>query len=244
VTPEIDQRLTQYSSPLAERYASAEMLRLWSPSTRHGLWRQLWLALAEAEKSLGYDIPDEAIAQMRQHLDDIDFVSVAAYEKRFRHDVMAHVHAFGDAAPAAKGVIHLGATSAYVTDNTDLIQMRRGLDLLRSRVISALRALAGFARKWKDEPTLGYTHLQSAQLTTVGKRATLWMQDLVLEHAPPIGPAHDGWQARDALDAGSRAGPDGSRLPSCDAPVSRRQRHDGDAGQFPSALRRRSREGS
>jgi adenylosuccinate lyase len=166
---------------LAERYASAEMLRLWSPATRHGLWRQLWLALAEAEKSLGYGIPDEAISQMREHLDNIDFVAVAAYEKRFRHDVMAHVHAFGDVAPAAKGIIHLGATSAYVTDNTDLIQMRRGLDLLRGRVVSALRALASFARKWKDEPTLGYTHLQSAQLTTVGKRATLWMQDLVLD---------------------------------------------------------------
>jgi adenylosuccinate lyase len=166
---------------LAERYASAEMLRLWSPATRHGLWRQLWLALAEAEKSLGYDIPDEAIAQMRAHLDDIDFVTVAAYERRFRHDVMAHVHAFGDVAPAAKGVIHLGATSAFVTDNTDLIQMRRGLDLLRGRVIAAVRALAAFARKWRDEPTLGYTHLQSAQLTTVGKRATLWMQDLVLD---------------------------------------------------------------
>jgi adenylosuccinate lyase len=166
---------------LAERYASAEMLNLWSPATRHGLWRQLWLALAEAEKSLGYNISDEAIRQMREHLDDIDFVAVAAYERRFRHDVMAHVHAFGDVAPAAKGVIHLGATSAYVTDNTDLIQMRRGLDLLRGRIISALRALAAFARKWKDEPTLGYTHLQSAQLTTVGKRATLWMQDLVLD---------------------------------------------------------------
>jgi len=181
VTPHIDQRFTQYSSPLAERYASAEMLRLWSPATRHGLWRQLWLALAEAERALGYDIPEEAIRQMRQHLDDIDFDAVAAYERRFRHDVMAHVHAFGDVAPAAKGIIHLGATSAYVTDNADLILMRRGLDLLRGRVVTALRELAAFARKWRDEPTLGYTHLQPAQLTTVGKRATLWMQDLVLD---------------------------------------------------------------
>ena len=176
-----DQRFSQYSSPLAERYASADMLRLWSPAARHGLWRQLWLALAEAEQALGVPIPDEAIAQMRRHLDDIDFGAVAAYERRFRHDVMAHVHAFGDAAPAAKPFIHLGATSAFVTDNADLILMRRGLDLLRGRVVSALRALAAFARQWRDEPTLGYTHLQPAQLTTVGKRATLWMQDLVLD---------------------------------------------------------------
>ena len=181
MTPQIDQRLTQYSSPLAERYASAEMLRLWSPAMRHGLWRQLWLALAEAERALGYKIPDEAIAQMRAHLDDIDFSAVAAYERRFRHDVMAHVHAFGDVAPAAKSFSHLGATSAFVTDNADLILMRRGLDLLRGRIITALRALAAFARDWRDEPTLGYTHLQPAQLTTVGKRATLWMQDLVLD---------------------------------------------------------------
>ena len=181
MTTQIDQRFTQYSSPLAERYASPEMLRLWSPAMRHGLWRQLWLALAEAERSLGYPVPDEAIEQMREHLDDIDFTAVAAYERRFRHDVMAHVHAFGDVAPAARGIIHLGATSAYVTDNADLILMRRGLDILRGRVISVLRALAAFAREWRAEPTLGYTHLQPAQLTTVGKRATLWMQDLVLD---------------------------------------------------------------
>jgi len=181
VTPSIDQRLTQYSSPLSERYASAEMLRLWSAATRYGLWRQLWLALAESEQALGVPIPDEAIAQMRAHLDDIDFTAVATYERRFRHDVMAHVHAFGDVAPAAKPFIHLGATSAFVTDNADLILMRRGLDLVRGRLVTALRALAAFAREWRDEPTLGYTHLQPAQLTTVGKRATLWMQDLVLD---------------------------------------------------------------
>jgi adenylosuccinate lyase len=157
------------------------MLELWSPRTRYGLWRRLWLALAEAEKELGVAIPDEAIAQMRQHLDDIDFDSVAAYERRFRHDVMAHVHTFGDAAPAAKPFIHLGATSAYVTDNADLILMRRGLELLRGRILSVLQSLASFAREWKNEATLGYTHLQPAQLTTVGKRATLWMQDLVLD---------------------------------------------------------------
>jgi adenylosuccinate lyase len=157
------------------------MLELWSPKTRYGLWRRLWLALAEAEKQLGVPIPDEAIAQMRAHLDDIDFDQVAAYERRFRHDVIAHVHAFGDVAPSAKAFIHLGATSAFVTDNADLILMRRGLELLRGRLLGVLQALAAFASKWKNEPTLGYTHLQPAQLTTVGKRATLWMQDLVLD---------------------------------------------------------------
>ncbi len=171
----------RYSSPLAERYASQAMLELWSPATRHGLWRRLWLALAEAERELGVAIPEDAIRQMRANLDKIDFDAVAAYEKRFRHDVMAHIHAFGDVAPKAKPFIHLGATSAYVTDNADLILMRRGLDLLRGRVVDVLRSLAAFAEKWRNQPTLGYTHLQPAQLTTVGKRATLWMQDLVLD---------------------------------------------------------------
>src|SRR5688500_2818395 len=157
------------------------MLELWSPSVRHGLWRRLWLALAEGEKELGVQIPGDAIAQMRGHLDDIDFDAVAAYEKRFRHDVMAHVHAFADVAPAAKPFIHLGATSAYVTDNADLILMRRGLGLLRTRLCDVVRALAGFAEEWRDQPTLGYTHLQPAQPTTVGKRATLWIQDLIID---------------------------------------------------------------
>jgi len=172
---------SHYSSPLAERYASQAMLELWSPATRHGLWRRLWLALAEAERDLGVEIPDAAIREMRANLDNIDFDAVAKYEKRFRHDVMAHVHAFADVAPSAKPFIHLGATSAFVTDNADLILLRRGLSLLRSRVLDVLRALAQFAEKWRDQPTLGYTHLQPAQLTTVGKRATLWMQDLVLD---------------------------------------------------------------
>jgi adenylosuccinate lyase len=172
-----------YSSPLAERYASQTMLELWSPSIRHGLWRRLWLALAESERELGVKIPDDAIRQMQANLDKIDFKAVAAYEKRFRHDVMAHVHAFGDVAPAAKPFIHLGATSAYVTDNADLMLMRRGLTILRGRVLDVIRLLAAFAEQWRDQPTLGYTHLQPAQLTTVGKRATLWMQDLVLDVA-------------------------------------------------------------
>ena len=170
-----------YTSPLGERYASRAMLELWSPQRKFGLWRRLWLALAEAERELGVAIPDEAIAQMREHLDDIDFAAVASYEKRFRHDVMAHVHAFGDVAPAAKPFIHYGATSAFVTDNTDLLLMRDGLSVLRRKAMTTLSALADFARQWRAEPTLGYTHLQPAQLTTVGKRATLWMLDLVLD---------------------------------------------------------------
>ena len=157
------------------------MLELWSSSTRYGLWRRLWLALAEAQRELGVAIPDEALQQMHEGLDAIDFDAVARYERRFRHDVMAHVHAFGDVAPAAKPFIHLGATSAYVTDNADLILMRRGLNLLRRRVLDSIRSLAAFAEEWRAQPTLGYTHLQPAQLTTVGKRATLWMQDLVLD---------------------------------------------------------------
>ncbi|HEY5546766.1 MAG TPA: adenylosuccinate lyase [Gemmatimonadaceae bacterium] len=170
-----------WSSPLAERYASKAMLALWSPDRRYGLWRRLWLALAEGERDLGVAIPDEALAQMRQHLDDIDYDAVARYEKEFRHDVMAHVYAFGDVAPAARPFIHLGATSAYVTDNADLVLMREGLTLLRDKALLVLAALAAFAKKWRAEPALGYTHLQPAQLTTVGKRATLWMQDLVLD---------------------------------------------------------------
>jgi len=170
-----------YTSPLGERYASRAMLELWSPLRKFGLWRRLWLALAEAERELGVAIPDDTIAQMREHLDDIDFAAVASYEKRFRHDVMAHVHAFGDVAPAAKPFIHYGATSAFVTDNTDLLLMRDGLSLLRRKAMTTLSALADFARQWRAEPTLGYTHLQPAQLTTVGKRATLWMLDLVLD---------------------------------------------------------------
>ncbi|WP_026850751.1 adenylosuccinate lyase [Gemmatimonas phototrophica] len=170
-----------YQSPLADRYASRAMLTLWGPQLRYGLWRRLWLALAESQQALGIAIPDEAIAAMREHLDDIDFEVVAGYEKKFRHDVMAHVHAFGDVAPAARKFIHLGATSCYVTDNAELILMRRGLILLREKLLDALEALGGFAREWKNVPALGYTHLQPAQLTTVGKRATLWMQDILLD---------------------------------------------------------------
>ena len=173
----------RYSSPLAERYASQAMLELWSPRTRYGLWRRLWLVLAETQRELGLDLPEEALAQMREHVDTINFTAVDAYERRHRHDVMAHIHAFADDAPAARKYIHLGATSAYVTDNADLILMRRGLELLRAKATGVLAPLAAFARRWRDEPTLGYTHLQPAQLTTIGKRATLWMQDIVLDIA-------------------------------------------------------------
>jgi len=175
---------SRYASPLASRYASAAMLELWSPHQRHALWRRLWLALAEAERELGVSgISEEGLAQMRAHLDDIDFDKAAAFERRFRHDVMAHVHAFGDVAPLARPFLHLGATSAFVTDNADVILMRRGLELLRDAVLDVFRELAAFAERWRDEAALAYTHLQPAQLTTVGKRATLWMQDLALDLA-------------------------------------------------------------
>ena len=150
---------TAYASPLADRYASRAMLTLWGPQTRYGLWRRLWLALAETQQQLGLAIPDSALDEMRAHLDDIDFDAVAVYEKKFRHDVMAHVHAFGDVAPAARKFIHLGATSCFVTDNAELMLMRRGLHLLREKLLDSLEALSLFAREWKDEPALGYTHL-------------------------------------------------------------------------------------
>jgi adenylosuccinate lyase len=175
-------RFDSYQSPLVTRNASREMLRLFSPQHKFGLWRRLWLELARAERELGLSrIGDEALRQMEAALDDIDFDTAAAWEKRLRHDVMAHVHTFEEAAPAAKGIIHLGATSQYVVDNADLIIMRDAMRLLAERLASAIDALATFAAKWRDLPTLGYTHFQPAQLTTVGKRATLWAQDLVID---------------------------------------------------------------
>ncbi|MEX0980055.1 MAG: adenylosuccinate lyase [Gemmatimonadota bacterium] len=171
----------RYDHPLTERYASREMLALFSPAHRFGTWRRLWLALAESEHELGLAIPDDALRQMRETLDDIDLEKAAEYELRFRHDVMAHVHLFGDVAPAAKGIIHLGATSAFIGDNTDLILHREALELIRSRIVRSVAALAGFARERRALATLGWTHFQPAQPTTVGKRATLWMQDLLLD---------------------------------------------------------------
>jgi adenylosuccinate lyase len=158
------------------------MLKLFSPSYKFGLWRRLWLELARAERDLGVDrISPAALEQMEAHLDDIDFASAAAWEKRLRHDVMAHVHTFEEAAPAAKGIIHLGATSQFVVDNADLIILREGMRLIARRLAACVDALGTFAEKWKDLPTLGYTHFQPAQPTTVGKRATLWAQDLLID---------------------------------------------------------------
>ena len=171
-----------YVSPLVTRNASREMLHLFSPRKKFGLWRRLWLALARAERQLGVDrITAEALDQMEQHLDDVDFNLAADWERRLRHDVMAHVHTFEAAAPAAKGIVHLGATSQYVVDNADLILMRDGLTLVADRLANAIDALGTFAERWADLPTLGYTHFQPAQPTTVGKRATLWAQDLILD---------------------------------------------------------------
>ncbi len=173
--------LHRYSHPLADRYASSEMQKIFSSGHRFGTWRRLWLALAESQAELGLEIPDEALAQMRAGLDDLDLKRAAEYERRFRHDVMAHVHLFGDVAPAARGIIHLGATSAFIGDNTDLILHRDALELVRARIVRTLRALGNFAREHRALPTLGYTHFQPAQPTTVGKRATLWAQDLLLD---------------------------------------------------------------
>ncbi len=171
----------RWQSPLTTRYASSAMQRLWGEPYRIGRWRRVWLALAEAERELGFEIPDAAIAEMRAHLDDADLTAAAAYERRFRHDVMAHVHAFGEQAPAARAYLHLGATSAFVTDNADLMLMRESLALLLGRLLAVLDALRDFARRHAGLPCLAYTHFQPAQLTTVGKRATLWMQDLALD---------------------------------------------------------------
>jgi adenylosuccinate lyase len=173
--------LDQYVHPLTDRYASKEMQKLFAPRRRFGTWRRLWIALAEAESELGIDISAEALEQMRASVDTLDLAQAAEYERRFRHDVMAHVHLFGDDAPAARGIIHLGATSAFIGDNTDLIVHREALSLVRTRVTRCVEALAAFARQHAALPTLGYTHFQPAQPTTVGKRATLWIQDLLLD---------------------------------------------------------------
>lgn len=170
-----------YDNPLIKRYASARMGFLFSPQFKFQTWRQLWILLAEAERELGLPITEEQIKDLRAHETDINFAEAEKREKAVRHDVMAHVHAYGLQATKAAGIIHLGATSAYVTDNTDLIQMRTALGLVKRRALRVVAALSGFAREYKDLPTLGFTHFQPAQLTTVGKRATLWIQDLLLD---------------------------------------------------------------
>ena len=165
----------KYESPFAERYATEEMLGIFSPDKRYGLWRRLWLSLAKAEKAQGLGITDEQIDEMRAHLDDIDYDCVEKRERAVKHDVMAHVYAFGKAAPKAASIIHLGATSCFVTDNSDLIIYKSGLISLKTQLLKVMRALSRFADKYKDLPTLAYTHYQPAQFTTVGKRAALWL---------------------------------------------------------------------
>lgn len=171
----------RYVNPLTERYASPEMSYIFSAKYKFGQWRRLWLALAEAERELGLEVSEEAIEAIRQHLDDFDLERAGVLERELRHDVMAHVHHLGEQAPAARGIIHLGATSAFVGDNTDLLQHREALILVRRRLLGVLLALSDFARTHRDLPTLGFTHFQPAQPTTVGKRATLWIQDLLLD---------------------------------------------------------------
>lgn len=173
--------MNSYKNPLEERYSSEEMLFNFSPNKKFRTWRKLWIALAEIEKDLGLDITDEQIAQLKEHSENIDFEKAAYYEKKFRHDVMAHVHTYGNVAPLAKPIIHLGATSAFVGDNTDLIQIRDGLQIIRKQLVNVIKNLSDFALQYKDLPTLGFTHFQPAQLTTVGKRATLWLQSLLLD---------------------------------------------------------------
>lgn len=170
-----------YESPLTGRYGSPEMSNIFSPQFKFSTWRKLWVALADGERLLGLPITEKQIRQLEQHVDDLNFEVAEAKEKEIRHDVMSHVYAYGIQAPEAKGIIHLGATSAYVTDNTDLIQIRSGLELIAKKLVNIIDALAKFAEEHLDLPTLAYTHFQAAQPTTVGKRACLWIQDLLLD---------------------------------------------------------------
>ena len=171
----------KYSSPLSERYASKEMQYIFSPEKKFKTWRRLWIALAETEKELGLDITQEQIDELKANQDDINFEVAQAREKEVRHDVMSHVYAYGVQCPKAKGIIHLGATSCYVGDNTDIIVMHEALQLVRTKLINVIAELTNFAQKYKNLPTLAFTHFQPAQPTTVGKRATLWAQEFVLD---------------------------------------------------------------
>lgn len=171
-----------YESPLSSRYASQYMLELFSPDTRYHTWRRLWVALARAEHKLGLPVTGEQVAELEAHMnDEIDYEAVAAREKLLRHDVMAHIHVYGESCPAAAGIIHLGATSCYVTDNADLIIYRDALRYIRGELVAVIKVLSGFAMEYRSLPTLGYTHFQPAQLVTVGKRACLWIQDFALD---------------------------------------------------------------
>ena len=171
----------RYESPLCSRYASDKMQFVFSPDFKFSTWRKLWVALAESEKELGLAITDEQISEMKAHTEDIDYDREAEYEKKLRHDVMAHLHTFAELCPKAKPIIHLGATSCYVGDNTDIIQMKEGLLQIKRLLVNAISVLTDFAEKNKDVPTLAYTHFQAAQPTTVGKRATLWLQDFIMD---------------------------------------------------------------
>ena len=171
----------RYRSPLSERYASKEMQYIFSPDMKFRTWRKLWIALAETEKELGLDITDEQIAELKEHAEDINYEVAKEREKQVRHDVMSHVYAYGQQCPKAKGIIHLGATSCYVGDNTDIIVMHKALLLVRTKLVNVIAELADFADKYKDQPTLAFTHFQPAQPTTVGKRATLWIQEFSMD---------------------------------------------------------------
>ena len=171
----------RYRSPLSERYASKEMQYIFSPDMKFRTWRRLWIALAETEKELGLDITDEQIAELKEHAEDINYEVAKEREKKVRHDVMSHVYAYGQQCPKAKGIIHLGATSCYVGDNTDIIVMHEALQLVRTKLVNVIAELEDFADKYKDQPTLAFTHFQPAQPTTVGKRATLWIQEFSMD---------------------------------------------------------------
>ena len=175
-------RHDRYESPLSSRYASDEMQYVFSPDKKFTTWRRLWVALARAEMELGLPVTAQQVEELEAHLTDIDYDKAAQYEKKLRHDVMAHVHTYGEACPNAMPIIHLGATSCYVGDNTDILIMKDGLELIRHKLLSVMALLADFARKYKDLPALAYTHLQPAQLTTVGKRATLWLNELYMDY--------------------------------------------------------------
>jgi len=172
---------SEYRSPLAARFASPEMVENFSEIKKFRTWRRIWIALAEAQAELGLPISSAQIAEMKAHADDIDLAAAAAYERRFRHDVMAHVHAFGDACPTARPIIHLGATSCDVTDNADILIVRDALQIILRKVVNVIDRLASFAERYRDVPALGWTHFQPAQLTTVGKRATLWAMDFLMD---------------------------------------------------------------
>jgi adenylosuccinate lyase len=179
--PANDMSHETYENPLISRYASREMATLWGDQRKFSTWRQLWVILAEAEAELGLPITSAQIAELRAAVDDIDFDAANEYERKLRHDVMAHVHTYGDRCPSARGIIHLGATSCYVTDNTDLILIREALQMVARRLAGVIVSLAAFAKQHRDLPTLSFTHLQPAQPTTVGRRACLWAYDLVLD---------------------------------------------------------------